>query len=144
MKRRDRQGAVQPVENIINIESPRRARKNAQAEERAASCNCINTVGGGKAHFKFGPIVFRIHQAQVTAMEPGQFARQVKTDAVAGRGRGSRAVMETFEDVFARRNGGTSVADRQHDVTAVAERANPNSPTGAIVFSRVLQKVLDD
>src|SRR5206468_12067171 len=77
-------------------------------------------------------------------MQSGQFARQVKTNAVAGCGRGCRTVMEPFEDVFAWRNGGTSVADFEYDVTAVAKRANPNSPPEAIVFSRVLQKVLDD
>src|SRR4029077_2810489 len=77
-------------------------------------------------------------------MQSRQFARQVQADPVARRGGRTRAVMEPFEDVFARRNRTTSVADRQHDVAAVAMRAHPNSPTGAIVLSRVLQKILYD
>ena len=40
--------------------------------------------------------------------------------------------------------GATGVPDRQHDVAAVAMRADPNSSAGTIVLSRVLQKILHD
>src|SRR5512132_4117150 len=77
-------------------------------------------------------------------MQSRQFARQVETDPVTRCRRGTRAVMEPFEDVFARRNRTTSVSDRQHDVAAVAMRTNPNSPAGTIILSRVLEKILHD
>ena len=50
--------------------------------------------------------------------------------------------MKPFENVFAPRNGATGVADSQHDVGAVALRADPDSSAGAIVLSSVLQKIL--
>ena len=53
-------------------------------------------------------------------------------------------MMEPFEDVFARRNRTTSVSDRQHNVTAVAVCADPDSSARTIVLSRVLQEILHD
>src|SRR6266481_4950324 len=50
--------------------------------------------------------------------------------------------MESLKNVFARWNWAASVPDSQHDIAAVATRADPNSSAGTIVFSRVLQKVL--
>ena len=52
--------------------------------------------------------------------------------------------MESLKNVFARRNRAASVPDSQHDVAAVAMRADPNSSAGTIVFSCVLQKILHD
>src|SRR6476646_11251110 len=104
----------------------------------------MNTICGGKAHFEFRPIVLRTHQAQFTAMQACQFARQVKADAVARCRRGTRAVVETFEDVFPGWNRTASVADPQHYVFAIATCADSNSPPRPIVLSRVLQKILHD
>src|SRR5215467_14535168 len=77
-------------------------------------------------------------------MQSGQFACEVEADTMARCGGGTRAVMETFEDVFTRRNRTAIVSDRQHDVSAVSTRAHANSPTRPIVFSCVLQKILYD
>src|SRR4029077_5138300 len=108
------------------------------------SSSCINTVCGGKAHFKLRPIVLRTQQPQLTAMQSGQFAREAEADPMARCGGGTRAVMKPFEDVFPRWNRTTSVSDRQHHGAAVAMRANPNSPARTIVLSRVLQEILHD
>src|SRR5205823_13398844 len=77
-------------------------------------------------------------------MQSGQFARQIQADPVARRRRRTRAMMESFEDVFGRRNRSTVVSNRQHDIAAVATCNNPDSPTRTIVLSRVLQKILHD
>src|SRR5262245_968017 len=77
-------------------------------------------------------------------MQSGQFTRQIETDTVTRCSGGTRAVMEPFEDVFARRNRTASVSYCQHYLSAVATCANPNSPAGTIVLSRVLQKILHD
>src|SRR5262249_16278079 len=85
-----------------------------------------------------------IAHVQMSTMPSGQFAGQVEADPVTrGRG-GSRAMMKPFKNIFARRNGATSVADRQHHIAAVAVHADPNSSAGTIVLPRVLQEVLHD
>src|SRR6187397_688322 len=77
-------------------------------------------------------------------MQSGQFACEVEADTMARCGGWTRAVMETFEDVFTRGNRTAIISDRQHDVSAVSARAHANSPARPIVFSCVLQKILHD
>src|SRR5467141_2803133 len=50
--------------------------------------------------------------------------------------------MKPLENIFGPRNGATCVTDGQHDVVALALRADPDSSAGAIVLSSVLQKIL--
>ncbi len=52
--------------------------------------------------------------------------------------------MKPLENIFAPRNGTTCVTDGQHDVVALALRADPDSSAGAIVLSSVLQEILYD
>src|SRR5262249_46363170 len=51
-------------------------------------------------------------------------------------------MMKALEYVFAARNCAASVPNCQHNITGVPVRADLDSSVGAIVLSRVLQKIL--
>src|SRR5437867_8202542 len=51
-------------------------------------------------------------------------------------------MMKPFENILAGRNCAARIADSQHNVRAIAVRADLDPPAGAIVLSRVLQEIL--
>ena len=52
--------------------------------------------------------------------------------------------MKPLEDVFAAGNRAAGIPDSQHYACGVSMRADPDPPAGAIVFSRILQEILDN
>src|SRR5204863_94715 len=79
-------------------------------------------IPGRKTKCILSPIIFRRDQAQITAVQTSEVARQIQTKPMPGNVCGSAAAMKALEDMDLSmpRDGRARVADGQHNFFSIS------------------------